>query len=318
MVPVQVHLSVLVRKSHHWSIFHLKTITEIFYVHFVFYLNKLQFRRSSVALTLQGDAAFNCNTEKIHACVSWQVIRIESEKYVRVEKVMQIATTQWWKWTMAFVYSSRSDQESARFLCADVSWRQDWLNDKITIDMQTVTDFNVWTLAVGKIIQEARIVAPVLNYPRKGQRLFYLPPGLTLRRFTFSTLRGFLHLFYSALLLVYKDEHGSKILVRQPVLLTRFVSDMRNNWHVVMTRPYESSSSLVSWIKTYWMCHFKNNFDFEIIKVVHFHNFVIVSFSEIVIVRNIYRIVLRSTYTIDARLKFSYLINMTFWYVQKV
>lgn len=61
----------------------------------MFYLNKLQFRRAVIALTLQGEAVFKCNTEKIHACVSWQVIRIESEKYVRVEKVMQIATTQW-------------------------------------------------------------------------------------------------------------------------------------------------------------------------------------------------------------------------------
>jgi len=31
----------------------------------------------------------------------------------------------------------------------------------------------------------------------------------------------------------------------------------------------------------------KKNFDFEIIKVVHLHIYVIVSFSEIVIVRNI-------------------------------
>lgn len=61
----------------------------------MFYLNKPQFRRAVVALTLQSDAVFKCNTEKIHACVSWQVMRIESEKYVRVEKVIQIATTQW-------------------------------------------------------------------------------------------------------------------------------------------------------------------------------------------------------------------------------
>jgi hypothetical protein len=59
----------------------------------VFYLNKLQLRRAVIALTLQGEAVFK--REKIRACVPWQVIRIESEKYVRVEKVLQIATTQW-------------------------------------------------------------------------------------------------------------------------------------------------------------------------------------------------------------------------------
>jgi hypothetical protein len=50
------------------------------------------------------------------------------------------------------------------------------------------------------------------------------------------------------------------------------------------------------------MCHLKN-FDFEIIKVVHLHNCVMVSFSEIVIVRNIEKYVLQYTYSIDKTVK---------------